>query len=442
MSGTGPNGKLLALLVVVTLLGVFFRIYGIASQPPLMDEVQVAFSAENYMERGHFGPTMPYHPNLRNVLVYGSMKALGGGVPGLRGFSLLFGVLSIPLLGLLIYRVTGSVTASALGAFFLAADPVHITFSRQAIQEVHTAFFFILGTLLSVLAAGGIRRQSVEKASFIRPELLVVLAGVSFGFGLASKAHALFPLVVCAAYLIYVGLKERDPGFSAFSIFALSVLPLTVYMLTYYPWFMRGYGLSDWFFMQGALLQRMASHMGNPMDSMIDTEPWKWFIRPLMGYGNFTFHEGRAHVTIAMGNPLMWLPVIPSALYLIYRRPKGSWLMLILFLAAYLPLALSPRPIWLLSSIAVTPFAYGIVGTAIASLKERAGRKALYAYVILVLAVSSLMYPMSVGRAWEHSYLRPLIMRLDPHTNPLLRGELMEEGRSPASHSSGEPNRQ
>ena len=31
------------------------------------------------------------------------------------------------------------------------------------------------------------------------------------------------------------------------------------------------------------------------------------------------------------------------------------------------------------------------------------------------VVVSALLYPMSVGRAWDYGYLRPIVMRFSPH---------------------------
>jgi hypothetical protein len=136
-----------------------------------------------------------------------------------------------------------------------------------------------------------------------------------------------------------------------------------------------------------------------------------------MGYGNFTHFEGKPYVTISMGNPLIWMPVLPSAFYLIYRavKNKEGWLLNAFFWVSYLPLALSPRPIWLLTSIAVTPFAYGLVGLAVSDVKKKSGVKILYVYILTVLIASLMLYPMSIGRAWDFEYLRPLVERLNPH---------------------------
>lgn len=402
--------KLYVALLIITTAGLLLRFYGITEQPPTMDEVQTTFSAENYIERGQFGPTSPYHPNLRNILVYLSMNALGTGAFGLRGFSLLFGIVSIPLLGVIVFRLTSNIEAASLSALFLALDPVHITFSRQSIQEVHTAFFFLLGTLLVIM-------NMRDEKDMLQRWWLLPLAGIAFGLGLASKTHALFPLLVCIAVVINSALRLRNVTLFVFGILSLTALPFTIYLLTYIPWFGRGYELSDWIFMQKALFEFMAAHRGNPMDSMIDIKAWQWFIKPFMGYGNFTYFEGKPYVTIAMGNPLIWMPVLPSAFYMFYKamKRKDGWLLNTFFWVSYLPLAFSPRPIWLLSSIAVTPFAYGLVGLAVSDVIKKSGVKILYVYILAVLLASILLYPMSIGRAWDFGYLRPLVERLNPH---------------------------
>lgn len=397
----------------ITALGLLFRIWGITGQPPIPDEAQAAFSAANYMESGQFGPTMPQHPNLRNILLYASTGALGTGAFGLRAWSLIFGTLSIPILGLLMRRMTSNIIASCLAAFFLATDPVHIAFSRQAIQEVHTAFFFLAGALFAV------------KGSKNMP--LLPVAGILFGLGAASKAHAVFPLIVCLAYVLYVFSENRRPaGEVVFAALSLTILPLAVYMLTYAPWFQRGYGIWDWVFMQKSLFGYMASHQGNPMDSMIDTKPVLWFLKPFMGYANFAHSGGKPFVTMAMGNPLVWMLVLPSTAYLIYMpASQGKRLLLALFIVSYFPLAFASRPIWVISSIAVTPFAYGILGMA-ASIAVK-NYKIIAAYAALALLISALMYPMSIGKSMDYGYTRGLVEGRNPHALKILKMDIEKE---------------
>jgi dolichyl-phosphate-mannose--protein O-mannosyl transferase len=403
--------------LMIVLLGLFLRVYGISSQPPLSDEAGVAFSAVHYMEGGQFGPTMWYHPNLRNILIYWMGNAFGYGPYSMRGISLLAGVLSIIAVFAILYILTEEKTASLLAAFFLSVEQVHITFSRQAIQETWTVFFFLLGTLLFVLYA---KKDGLW---------MLVLSGVAFGLGMASKFHALMPLAVCLFYGMRLSWKERSPSKGIFVLACLVALPLAVYLATYVPWFERGYGIQDWVFMQKALLVKTFTHKGNPMDQVIDTKAWQWFLRP-MGYANFVHFGGRPFVTVSFSNPFVWLFVLPSAAFLSWKsRPGfkrlsgdlkadggGIVFLLFLFIASYAPLAFSPRPIWLLSSLAVMPFAFMLVSLAVSEWSEslKWGKKAILGYIIIVFISSLALYPMALGKGKHYGYLNLIVERFRP----------------------------
>jgi dolichyl-phosphate-mannose--protein O-mannosyl transferase len=400
--------RFVVLLAAVTLLALVLRFQGIGAQPPIFDEVLAVFTAENFVDHGQFGPIMIYHPHLRSLFLSFSMGMLGKGAWGLRGVSLLLGLLTVPLLGVLVRKLMKDPLAGLLAAFLLAVDPVHITFSRQAIQEVHTAFFFLLGVYFFFEAW----KAADETKLWPLPA-----AGLAFGLGLASKSHALFPLAVCLAFALYRAFRRRSPAVAALAVTSLGVLPATVYMATYLPWFRRGYGLTDWLFMQKAVFVTMVTHEGNPMDSLVDTNAALWFIKPLMGYGNFAEVEGELWVTVAMGNPLVWSLVLPAAVYLLVkaRQEPGVVVFEVLFWISYLPLALTSRPVWVLSSIAVTPFAYALVGRFLSGFSRQGRRKELYLYLAAVLVVSLLLYPAAIGRGWGPDYLRPLVQRFSPH---------------------------
>jgi len=401
---------LVLMLLTATVIGLCFRLYGIMEQPPLSDEAMTVYTAENYVERGQFRPTMPQHPRLRDVLIHGSTGVLGTGVLGVRGFSLLFGTLSIPLLGLLLYRLSGRRTASILAAVFLAVDPVHIMFSRQSIQEVHTAFFFLLGC---TAALGGWGRAG--KPAFW---VTLPLSGIFFGLGLASKAHAVIPMAVCGVLLAGQAARRRDASLGVLAALSFTVLPLAVYLATYIPWFSRGYTIPDWIFMQKALAYAVVTDLGHDVQSVLDARAWLWFIKPFMGWGNFTYHLGKPYVSIAMANPVLWLMVLPSSLYLLIRPSvpgRTTWLLQALFWSSYLPLVLAQRPITIFSSIAVIPFAYCLVGLAWDAWSEGGSRKLLYGYVTAACIATMALFPLSMGKATEYNYPDAFVERFNPH---------------------------
>ncbi len=425
-------------LIGIIFLGAFLRLYGISDQPPLSDEVRVAFSAVHYMEDGQFGPIMWYHPNLRNILIYRIGDVLGYSPYALRGMSLLAGILSIPLTGILLYVLTKNKTASLLSAFLVSVEQVHITFSRQAIQETWTTFFFLLGILFAVLyfkresasppfnsplSKGG--HKGVKEGLGGLSTLILILSGIAFGLGIASKFHAIPPLIIMLFTGFYLSWKESSFSKGIFILSCLIFIPLIIYLLTYIPWFGRGYGIADWFEMQKVLFSKMMTHAGNPMDQVVDTQAWQWFLRP-MGYANFVHFGDMPFVTVAFSNPFVWLLVLPSTLFVTWRHvikrsPEheekfGIVFLLLLFVFSYLPLAVSPRPIWLLSSLAVLPFAFMIVSLAVSEWTGAVkwDNKALLGYIVITLLSSLALYPMAVGKGKYYGYLNVIVERFRP----------------------------
>lgn len=153
------------------------------------------------------------------------------------------------------------------------------------------------------------------------------------------------------------------------------------------------------------------------MDTLVDTTPGLWFIRPLMGYGDFVDVGGQLFVTVAVGNPLVWLAVLPAAGYLLVkaRGERGVLLIQAMFWASYVPLAMTSRPVWVLSSIAVTPFAFALVAMALSRLSAGKLNIEIGMYLTAVLLVTIFLYPMCIGTGWENPYLQPIMERLNPH---------------------------
>lgn len=400
-----------AIVTAIMIVAIVLRCYHITEQPLQDDEVSAAFTAVNYMENGHFGPTMWFHPNLRNVVLYPLGEFFGYGPLAIRTVSALAGILSVLLLGLLLFQLTGDRRAALVAAFFLAVEEVHIMFSRQAVQETWTLFFILLGIVLFV---------GYEKRD--RPWLLV-LSGLAFGLGLASKLHAAFPLAVCALIAVTTAVKERSLPRAVFATSALVLLPATVYLATYFPWFLRGYGVGDFFLMQTNLLKAMAIHMGNPMDQTIDVRAWEWFLKPV-GYGTFVLSQGKPFVSIAFTNPFAWLAVLPSAALIVHKIRKKSGdaesrnllFLVLLFGASYLPLVVLPRPVWLLSALAVVPFGFMIVAYVFSdwSRRVRWGNNILVIYMVIVVISSLALYPLAIGKAKTYHYLSDITERFRP----------------------------
>lgn len=397
-------------MIIITLFGALLRIWGVSSQPLLDDEVYVAFTAVNFMENGQFGPIMWYHPNLRNIVIYLLGEVFGYNPVSLRFTSLAAGIFSIPLTGAILLKIGGGRNAALLASLFMALEEVHIVFSRQAIQETWTPFLFLAGVYLVLMY--------LQDGKCPLP---LLMAGAVFGAGVASKSHAAFPLLLCLVFCIWTSFREREWSRAALEISALAVVPITVYLLTYMPWFARGYGMFDWIEMQQALFHKMTTHTGNVMDQIIDREAWQWFLRPMV-YGSFAMDGQTPHVTLSWSNPLVWLAVLPALVHQIWHgwRIRGNVAELTgrlapvgLFLVSYLPLTVSSRPIWLLTALAVLPFAFMILARSLIEVAGSFGRgkEMLASYLVLVAIVSLLAWPMATGKGLNYGYLATFVER-------------------------------
>ena len=401
-------------LAALTALAAGLRLYRLADTPPSADGEVVA-SAFDFVARGHYGETMWQHPKLRDLLTAASIRGLGGGMWGLKLPSLLMGTISVILVALLARRLFRSDAIALLAALFLAIDPVHVDFSRQAIQEVHVPFFSLLG-ILAGLAYAAHRRM-----------LLAVAAGILFGLGLAAKWHALFPLLVVLAGL---GARTlRDEGASrrekaeelAFLSAALLLLPATVYLATYLPWFMhRGYDLGDWIAAQRWMARENAVHQGFKEYLMeYDSYPVLWFVKPVV-WADFALTGSGPFVLLAISNPLVWLLTLPAAAALlrvaIREKDRNAIFLSALFWCSYLPLVAAGRPIWVNSSPAVTPLAFVIVAWGVVSALRGAARPRLLlsGYLAGVLVVAAPLYLLAIGNGLHDPMLGRIVEQFRP----------------------------
>lgn len=401
-----PGRRFAVVLAAIMLAGAVLRLGWIVSQAPTVDDAEVAWTAVNYVLHGQPMPTMPFHPPFRNLLVYVSTWLFGGSVLGVKGFSLLFGVLLIGVTGLFVRRVVRDDRAGMWAAGLVALDVVMIDYSRQAIQEVHVAFFIVLGAWLAVEA---LRAESTREWRWLVP-----LAGLSFGLGVASKFYALAPMAL-AAGLLLADARRRKAGAEALLVGAsLGPLPFLTYLLTWTPWFGRGYSLAEWLRFQGAIVEAMVTHTRPPVAFMAFNRPALWFLAPFYGFVDVAMAQAGPQVIIAVGNPLVWLAMLPAVAYslLTPAQRRRDALLLAFFAVTYAPLALSPRPVWLLSSVAVFPFAAGVLGSVVSGLSRRFGPRVAWAYGSLVLVTSLLLYPLAIGRSLDVPYLQPVVSRM------------------------------
>jgi len=401
-------------IALITLIAIVLRVAWLADVPPNSDSIVSAETAFDYMLNGKAGGTMWHHPKLRNIILFLSLSALGGTVWGLHLPSIVMGSLSVPLMGAVVKKLSGSSLAALMGAFLLAVDSVHIDFSRQAIQEVYMPFFTLLGIWLVL-----VYRDTGQR-------WCLTAAGCSFGLGLAGKWYVLFPLLVTLAYMAWVlstVRQQRKPDLRelVFLLFTLTVLPLSVYLLTYLPWILhRGYGLADLLELHRFMLGESLVHQGfNPLITENDTKPLLWFVRP-SGFADFVMQGDRPVIFVAVTNPLVWSATLPALLLVareaLKQRNLNLAFLLSLFVVSYLPFLKVNRPIWVHSALAVAPFGFMLIAHAalLIARKVRRGTVTLAIYGALVLITAAPLYLLVIGKGYHNVLLQPIVERYRP----------------------------
>jgi 4-amino-4-deoxy-L-arabinose transferase-like glycosyltransferase len=404
-------GGLLALAWVL-------RAAGLAAQPLNADDLSVLQTARAYAAIGLPEPTMWNHPRLRDLLVNLSLDALGEGAWGIKAWSVLLSVLAVPALFLVLRRLAPARPAVAwLGAALLAADPFQVHFARQGIQDAYLTFFPVAG-----LAAALHYRDSRETG-------WLLLSGLLFGLGLASKWSAGFSLALALGLVAFDAWRagtrpaQRLPPL-LFAAAALILLPLTIYLLTFWPWFGRGYSLGEWLDFQRAMALETATHAGYAGTKLPgfygeQVGAWRWFLAPcwFVDLGLPTVGTGTTGMTylVGVGNPLTWLLVLPGLALAAWRgwrlrEPAGA-LLSVLFLVNYLPFLSPSRPIFTNSAVVVLPYGLALAGYAAAAAWDRfralvAGWLALAALAAVLLVTASVGRPPAPAR-WLVALLVP-----------------------------------
>jgi hypothetical protein len=240
------------------------------------------------------------------------------------------------------------------------------------------------------------------------------------------------PLAATLALLAWLQLRESRgaPGRLAASWFQLAVLlvvvPALVYLLTFIPWFSRGYTLAEWVDLQRSMLLETSQHVGYKPKPWHDTDnrAWKWFVTPSVFVDPFlnmdildptVEHpavEDSTTVVLGYANPLVWLLVLPALFVTLRRgireRDEGCLYLAGLFLIAYLPLAVTWRPIWMNTSLSVLPYAIMLVAGLVWRLSRASARPAplLAGYLVAVALVAAPLYLLAIGKGMRIPVLK------------------------------------
>ncbi|MDA4121266.1 MAG: glycosyltransferase family 39 protein, partial [Thaumarchaeota archaeon] len=163
----------------------------------VMDETYYVPSAQSILAGTQCAPFAENcnleHPPLAKALIAGGIAVFGLNDLGWRIAEVVTGTLSIPLLYVLVYILSGDRRLSVVATLIFAADVLFFVHSSIAVIDVPAVFFSLLAFIL-----------------YFRPGRLwrvnnYVASGVCFGLAALSKETALFALMAAITYELLFG---------------------------------------------------------------------------------------------------------------------------------------------------------------------------------------------------------------------------------------------
>lgn len=409
---TKSQNILLVGLIVGFVLLTKFSWLGYATQYWADEGLNVP-TANVYMETGHITPDAWYHPPLKHISLAYSMRLFGNSPVGWRLRNALIGSLSILFIYSLGRRLTNDDRGGIIAAVLLATDPLYTSMSRETSEEIIAAFFLIvfIYCIIVYLMADGV--------------LWLIASGICMGCALATKWYCIAIILWIPIFVLYIRAKHRPLELSDIVLVLLNYacIPLTIYMLSYLPWFARGYSIAEFWTMQLDSIRELLNlqRASFPQIGRADLgAPIYWFLKPLLTYmGSEQVTQGSERFNLLMNNmPILWL-TIPAMIYMIYRalrEPSLSksmplWLNVFIVLSLYTPMLLSSRPIFLYSLAALLPSVYLLISYLLINLPSirSMSSKVFIIHITALLLWGGYLFPFVSNLPVLSSLYRPFV---------------------------------
>jgi dolichyl-phosphate-mannose-protein mannosyltransferase len=398
------------LLVVIVVLSGGVRAWGTFEERGYTEDEPL--HVPSAISLGTYGTTTSMswiHPPLSGLMLYASIRALGDNPHGWRMVDVVLGTGSVLLVWLVGLRLFPGSGAGLVAAALLGLDPFHAYFSRTTFQEIPATFFF-LAFVWAIL-------EYTERGRRTLP-----LAGVALGLTVATKAYFVLAIPLVVAYAAYRALRRGEPRtrVALDVLLTQAVLPASILLLCYAPWFGRGFTIPDFVQLNVDALRTLRSYRIEEFlnRDLIEAggKPWEWFLKPiLLGRRELLGDGATGRFALEINNPPFRLLVLPSvalvAVHGVRERSAAELLVPALFAAVYALFLGAGRPMFSYSALAVLPLAYLMVARAALLLAERRGQARRWQAVLLGAAVAWGLYtfPLISRRTVPLAVYRPLL---------------------------------
>ena len=323
------------------------------------------------------------HPPVGKWVIASGIKLFGDNSFGWRFSTALLGTISIFFVYLITKHLFNSEKWALLSAGLVSLDGLHLVMSRTSLLDMTLMFFVLIGL------------YALLKENFW-------VAGLLFGLAFATKWSAVYYIAIFGIYFLVRNLsqirtnKEDDEGrvqkyLKATTLLTaqLAVLPLFVYVLSWFGWFKSTLGWSrNWGSDNPGLLPDVLRSFWHYHSEMIyfhthltenhnyEAKAWSWLFmyRPTSFFYETPKGCGAsscAQEVLALGTPLLWWSAAIGLVFLfvfwLRKRELNTGFILLAVGAGYLPwFAYPQRTTFTFYSIIFEPW---LIMTLVAALR-------------------------------------------------------------------------
>lgn len=366
----------------------------------IFDEVYHAFTAQQLVKGNPAAwewwntppPGFAYewtHPPLAKEFMALAILVLGDGSFAWRFFSALFGTGVIVLIYFISLHLFNRKIA-IIAALVASLDGLLLVMSRIAMNDSYFLFFSLFALFL-----------------FLKNKRL--LMGVVLGLAIASKWTGFFTIIIIGIIYIFQFFQAKKIKLAEVYkfIFALVIIPLIVYVISYLPFFLGHHSPPGQKFSNFQTFVELQQQMWWYHTNLKATHPyqskpsdWVLDLRPVWLYVDY--QKDKIANIYTLDNPIIvWFGLI-SILFIIYETLKKfsfpKFFIAICYFGFFILWFRSPRIMFNYHYLASTVFlaiSTGIILNRLTGLKR--GRFFVYIYLLLLVALFVYFYPLWTG---------------------------------------------
>lgn len=372
------------ILILILLSTAILRLYRLDyPNKYVFDEVYHAYTAKEYLKGNKeawspWGKSEPgvafewLHPPIEKETMTASMfllkttDAWAWRIPGT-----LLGILSVFLVYKLALLLFKNELIGLLSAFIFSIDGLTFVQSRTGMNDIYLVTFILVSVILFI------------QKKYLRSSLFM-------GIAMATKWPGIFLILMYFPILLY----QRN--FKNLIYFFL--IPPLIYLLSYTPYFLIGYKLSDFI--------ELHKQIWWYQTHLKATHPYSspWWSWPLNLYPIWYFvdyQKDQVANIFASGNPaVFWIgstTVILTLWQTIKKQSLNLTVLILGFMIFWLPWSVSPRIMFLYHFSPSIPFMCICLGYQLTEIKKAGHRKEVIILISLMILSFVLIFPFLTG---------------------------------------------